>query len=346
MSVSSRRGLKAAGPLHVVVPSYDHMKQGGIKKDIAFSFTSDEDDYLAEVAENLSSIGYEPKFLKISMKDYREALSAIPASDRVLYLCDGNEVSDGVCGVTPLEFLEKRALRLCANGSAFMRNTTYKERMKELFVRAGVPTPPHLHVTGTPVALRPDFRYPLIVKPANLYGAVGLDDESVLLCEEEALERIPRRLAKYGSLLVEEFIVGREFTVFLLDGGVVHGLLERAFDRERLSPLQRFMSYDRIWVEEGDKWEFRAVEDRALAERLADIAVRAYRAVDGSQYTRVDIRYEEDSGRLFVLEVNAPPSLSGWDSGMESVRLSGNGTARDVLARILSDAWRNHDKEK
>jgi D-alanine-D-alanine ligase len=68
-----------------------------------------------------------------------------------------------------------------------------------------------------------------------------------------------------------------------------------------------------------------------------DLAKRAFRAVEGTSYGRVDIRMDCPEGNLYVLEVNANPGISG-DEEVVSVggmlALAGM-TFADLLGTIL-----------
>jgi D-alanine-D-alanine ligase len=77
-----------------------------------------------------------------------------------------------------------------------------------------------------------------------------------------------------------------------------------------------------------------------LAGRLADLATRAYVALEGRSYGRVDIRLEEKTDELFVLEANANCGLSGdhETSVGEMLCLTGIPITQ-VLTEMLRDAY-------
>ena len=87
--------------------------------------------------------------------------------------------------------------------------------------------------------------------------------------------------------------------------------VERVF-RSDLPELERFCSFDRAWdIFEGQSqfYWWRATEP-GLTERLRRVAWEAYAAVSGTGYGRVDLRLDDRTGELFVLEVNSQPGLS------------------------------------
>jgi tRNA pseudouridine55 synthase len=79
------------------------------------------------------------------------------------------------------------------------------------------------------------------------------------------------------------------------------------------------------------------VEDAVRPERLEELAKRAYCAVEGTSYGRVDIRKDCPEGELYVLEVNANPGISGDEEVVSVGRmlaLAGM-TFADLLGRII-----------
>jgi D-alanine-D-alanine ligase len=127
-----------------------------------------------------------------------------------------------------------------------------------------------------------------------------------------------------SGIFAERFVDGPEFTVFVIadrnapGGARAYPPVQRLF-HSALPSDERFLSYDRYWSEykeeprlpEGEPFYRYGLAPGRLRDRLADLAVRAFLALDGIGYGRVDIRLEERTDQLFVLEVNANCGLSG-----------------------------------
>jgi D-alanine-D-alanine ligase len=306
-------------------------------EEIAWTFAYGADAFEQEMRDTCLHLGYMPIVHHIGLNDYIETLATLPAANRIFYLCDGNEADDHICGITPVREMEGQGRRFIGSGSAFWHNTTHKALMKRLFLEAGVPTPRYCSFfRGEQVVIDPSLVYPLFVKPESLYGSVGLSDDSVLLDGIAAAAQIACMLNRFGRVLVEEFIEGREFTVVVLGDGEVFALAERRFDA-RLAPLQQFISYERSWIELASNYGYHAIEESELTRRLSETAAAAFRGVGGDAYARVDIRQRQTTGDLFVLEVNSMPSVSADSSVAECVRCSGH-TLLEMFDRILSQA--------
>lgn len=201
-----------------------------------------------------------------------------------------------------------------------------KHLTKRLLQGAGLPTPEFEVVEELPVPPC-QLSWPVIVKPAEQDASVGLDQGSVVTNQEALTERVAFLLDQFGPpVLVEEFIRGRELNV---------GLIE--MPDLRVLPISEilFVSEDpNFWpiVTYDAKWnpgtpDYVATPPRypaevtpRLAERLGELACRAFRLLGCRDYARVDFRVRPH-GRPYILEVNPNPDLSpvaGLAGGLET----------------------------
>jgi D-alanine-D-alanine ligase len=172
--------------------------------------------------------------------------------------------------------------------------------------------------------------YPLIVKPSISTASQGIWLDSVVESDEQVGLQVQRLLqAEHGKkcpqngIFAEQFIKGREFAVFLLgsakwpENSKIYLSLERVF-HPSLPETERFLSHYRYWGKnEGgtsllpeEKFCFYRLAEPELHKRLCELAKRAYCAVDGNGYGRVDIRMDRASQELLVLEVNSNCAIS------------------------------------
>jgi len=96
------------------------------------------------------------------------------------------------------------------------------------------------------------------------------------------------------------------------------------------------------------KWEYGSVEERGLAHRcpapvsaraagrLTALARRAWAAVEGAGYGRIDVRVDEHD-TPFVTDVNPNPDLSPR-VGLSSQAAAAGWTYVDLIARIVAEA--------
>ena len=88
-------------------------------------------------------------------------------------------------------------------------------------------------------------------------------------------------------------------------------------------------------------YEYQPVSPK-LAESLKQLSLDAYKACGGKGYTRIDIRQDATTGKLYMLEANAQCGLSedeNYTSIGAILKVSGV-TFTEVIAEILKDALR------
>jgi D-alanine-D-alanine ligase len=199
-----------------------------------------------------------------------------------------------------------------AEALALARN---KPLAKTLFRGAGLPTAAFVVVDRLPV---PDFplRWPVIVKPGAQDASVGLDQGSVVHVMDKLGERVAALLERYGPpVLVEEYIDGRELVVGLIEAPALRPLpVGEILFEEKREGYWPIVTYAAKWA--PDSREYQATPPRypadlptALAKRVQELAVAAFRLVGCRDYGRADFRVSK-AGEPFLLEVNPNPDLS------------------------------------
>jgi D-alanine-D-alanine ligase len=153
---------------------------------------------------------------------------------------------------------------------------------------------------------------PVIVKPNYEGSSKGIGDDAVVRDPKTLAEVLPRALKAYpNGVLVEEFIAGTDVTVPFLEGRGDEGVLLPVDYVVDPSAKSRFNLYDyRLKSAEAEKVQVRCPPDlpRDVTSRLQAIAKQATRTLGIRDVGRVDFRLGED-GRIYLLEVNALPSL-------------------------------------
>ena len=140
--------------------------------------------------------------------------------------------------------------------------------------------------------------YPLIVKPDAQGSSLGITLVS-LPKELNAAILAAERFDK--QCLIEPYVVGREFTVALLDEQVLPPI-------EIISP-ERVFSYQAKYREPGHRVSFRVRTRRAGARR--DVGGRSRRRPSAGRRgpVRVDLIVDNDD-RVWVLELNTVPGMT------------------------------------
>jgi D-alanine-D-alanine ligase len=273
----------------------------------------------------------------ITLQNYKEVVGSIKKrSGRkiplVLNLCDGDEIN-GTPGVSVIHELDKCKLIYTGSDAHYYNITTSKIPMKRAFDVAGVSNAKWEIIDGSEDSVKglcKKIGAPLIIKPAVSGGSMGVSVKNVVYTDKELLQRIREIKKGYrgwnllaDGLIVEQFITGPEFTTFIVGSSsepekcIVYPAVERIF-HESLPEEEKFLSFDRLWEIYEDEKPMPGNEnfynyhrpDASLMKALEKITLDAYVAVGGKGYGRLDIRMDANTGKLYMLEVNAQCGLS------------------------------------
>ena len=175
-------------------------------------------------------------------------------------------------------------------------------------MRASLPTAQDAVRVDEAQKLVKNLRYPIMVKHPKSYGSTGMFRESRVDTPEQLTKQVERVCAEFGAARMEEFIVGREYNVLVMDNpdDLEHPI---AYPPAELifPPGEEFWHTDVKW-DYNVPFDFKEVTDPELIARLHDIAIRMYKAMDGVSCGRCDIRMN-DRGELFILEINPNPAI-------------------------------------
>lgn len=165
-----------------------------------------------------------------------------------------------------------------------------KALAKRLFLQAGIPTPMALSVEPA--------QFPVVVKPTGQGSSVGV------ACARNASELASALAAarRYGPVLVEEFVSGRELSVAIVDG-VALDPIEIMVEGPGLFDNEAKYSSSKTRYESPPT----GLSTTALDE-IRLVAERAFAALGCLDYGRVDVLLR-DTGPV-VLEVNTLPGCS------------------------------------
>jgi D-alanine-D-alanine ligase len=248
-----------------------------------------------------------------------EALGTGPATDVVVNLCEGlGGTGAGEAHVAGL--VELCGLPLTGSPPECLALVRDKARTKWLLQGAGLPTARFLYLaSGEPLPSEPLAAMlaegPCLVKPAKEDASLGISQQSVV-ADLQALDRqVAAIQSRYGDVLIERYIAGREFNVGIvaLDEPRPLPIAEIEFGGPAENPW-RLVTYDAKWTPGSTDYDSTPVACPAqvepeLAARLEQAALAAFRLTGCRDYGRVDFRVDS-GGRLYILEVNANPDLS------------------------------------
>jgi D-alanine-D-alanine ligase len=156
---------------------------------------------------------------------------------------------------------------------------------------------------------------PLFVKPNNGGSSIGM---SKVNKPEELDLAITKAFKEDNQILLEEFISGREFTIGIYrKNGEITPLPFTEIITEK-----EFFDYDAKY--NGMSKEITPANcDDELTNLVQQTASKLYELFNCKGVIRIDFIYNEDSGKLFLLEINTVPGQSAASIVPQQVRASG-----------------------
>ena len=147
--------------------------------------------------------------------------------------------------------------------------------------------------------------YPCFVKPANMGSSVGVSNAADRRTLEEALILA----LKYDRrIIVEEFVNCRE-----LETGIMGNEYPEAAEVGEILPSAEFYDYEAKYFSGGaSRICIPADISEEVREEIRTMAVKAYQAIDGEGFARVDFFIDKDTGRLYLNEINTIPGFTAF----------------------------------
>ena len=273
---------------------------------------TDEDPQDFDPAPYMNGFDWEMFTVTDPVLDVLRELDARNEFDVYINLCEGNETAGsadwGYQGIDVVRALEELNMPFTGADSSFFDPT--REEMQAAADAHGVGFAKGYRVTNVEQAqqLVKNLRYPIMVKHPQSYGSTGMFRESRVDTPEQLAQQVERICGEFGAARMEEFIVGKEYNVLVVDNPedlehpIAYPVAELIFP-----PGEEFWHTDVKW-DYNVPFDFKEVTDPELAARLQDTAIRMYKAIDGVAYGRCDIRMNEQ-GELFILEINPNPAI-------------------------------------
>lgn len=262
----------------------------------------------------------------------------------ILNLCEGlGGVGAGESQVAGL--LELCGVPFTGSGSECLSLARDKARTKWLLRGAGLPTADFQRLTpgdrlDEAWTLERLSQGPLIVKPACEDASLGIDQASVVTDRAALARRVQSIGERYGSVLVEQFIAGREFNAALLALPTPTALPVAEIE---FGPGNdwKMVTYDAKWTPGSPDYDATPVRCPAdvpadVAAEIVRLAVAAFGLMNCRDYARVDFR-QDSSGQVHILEVNANPDISPSAGFARALGVAGH-AYDDFIRRLVEQA--------
>ncbi|MBN2910217.1 D-alanine--D-alanine ligase [Polycladomyces sp. WAk] len=219
--------------------------------------------------------------------------------------------------------------------------------MKKIFAQEGLPQGRFSHVLRSRLEREMDrvieeieaaFDYPVFLKPANLGSSVGISKAT----NREELIKGLRLAAQYDrKVVVEEFIPAREVEVAVLGNDD-----PQASVPGEIISSNDFYDYRAKYIDGKSEMRIPADLPAETAEKIRQLAVKAYRAIDCSGLARVDFFVRKDNGQVLINEINTLPGFTQYSMYPKLWEHSGL-SYTDLITKLIELAMERHrEKEK
>ena len=185
---------------------------------------------------------------------------------------------------------------------------------KDVFEKNGLPICKHTAVMKNEYEKNPQsvldevetkLGYPSFVKPANMGSSVGISKAA----DRSELEKARALALQYDKrVIVEEYINCRE-----LETGILGNEEPKAAEVGEILPSAEFYDYTAKYLDGGaSKLCIPADIDAETREQIREYACKAYAAIDGEGFARVDFFIDRNTGKLYLNEINTIPGFTNF----------------------------------
>lgn len=200
----------------------------------------------------------------------------------------------------------------------------------------GVPTAPFAVYARPEESAMPGLNFPLFAKPVAEGTSKGIDDRSIIADELQLRQIVTDLLRRFGqSVLVEEYLPGREFTVGVLgtaDRARCLGVMEVLITAEEAEEVYSFankMNYQR------NVQYVRVAGD--LAEECCRHALKVWQGLGCRDAGRVDFKLDR-YGAVNFLEVNPLAGLNPLHSDLPILARLHGLSYQELITEVMDSA--------
>ena len=144
--------------------------------------------------------------------------------------------------------------------------------------------------------------YPVFVKPSNSGSSVGINKAK----NSEELKQAIMYAEKYDTkILIEEEIKGREIECAVLEDEEV-----KASTVGEILPADEFYTFDAKYKNQASRTVIPAELEQDKIEETRNMAIKAFKAVDGSGLARVDFFIKKADNKVYINEINTMPGFT------------------------------------
>lgn len=147
-----------------------------------------------------------------------------------------------------------------------------------------------------------NIEYPMFIKPSNSGSSVGINKAENI---EELGEYIEYASRFDRKIVIEETLVGREIECSVLGNEDV-----KASCIGEILPAENFYTFDAKYKNSESKLNIPAQISKDLTDRVRETAIKAFKAIDGKGFARVDFFVNDKTNEIYINEINTLPGFT------------------------------------
>jgi D-alanine-D-alanine ligase len=269
----------------------------------------------------LEAIGY--NVLSITMENkLGDIISDLHSVDLVFLGLHGSIGENG----TIQGFLESLGVKYTGSDPLSSAICMDKNISKIIARDSKVNTPNWKIVTRDQTLNEDNSKFPLVIKPNDQGSTVGL---TIVHDESELGPALNLAYNYSSSVMVEQFIEGRELTVTLIG--------DKALPVCEIIPSHELYDYECKYTSGMSKYVCPADIDLDLTKRVQEITERLFDVLKCRHYSRADFRLDHEDN-LWFLEMNTLPGMTDTSLAPMAAKAAGF-SFNDLIDRIVLQAW-------
>jgi D-alanine-D-alanine ligase len=238
-------------------------------------------------------------------------------------------------------YLELLKIPYTGAGRLALATAMDKWMAKRIWESEGLPVTPYRGISEDSWNLDPqDFinqclslGLPLFVKPANTGSSIGIEK---VKCVDDLKRAVDNAFSYDRRVLVEKGLNAREIEIAVLGG----------FDPIVSMPGEvlvagEFYDFADKYVDGKSRTQVPADLPNDTAQKIREMAKRAFNALDGYGLARVDFFLERDTGHIFLNEINTIPGFTSISMFPKLIEAAGI-TYSDQLTMLIELAMDRH----
>jgi D-alanine-D-alanine ligase len=272
--------------------------------DVLKAFNEGQTDHLSTAA--LLPMPSRPEVFTLDQVTQGEVLTVFSELDVIFPVLHGSYGEDG----TMQGLFELNDIAYVGAGVLGSAAGMDKALFKDVMVANQIPVVPSILILNSELSdmnavlkrVEQFAQYPVFIKPANMGSSVGVSK-----CQdmEEAWEGIKDAARFDRRILVEKGINAREIEVSVLGND-----FPQVSAAGEIRPTAEFYSYEAKYHDDSSELIIPAPLSDGDLKRIQEFASKSYQAIDCAGMARVDFLLDQDTGDIYLNELNTIPGFT------------------------------------